>query len=265
MLCFYMMPHAADLRSVSFNDQKTRLYGGVLCCYVGRLSDVLHDLCLYVWQTSHFTKRGNQLTALSVVCDGVHCSADQQWNRQTRTYSFELRWHHNEASQIPRLTIVYSAIYSGADERKHQSSASLAFVRGIYGGLVNCPHKGLVTRKMFPFDYIIMVYSQLPPGNWPNFTWIRKTETKGTGKQKPGGGKPQRNNRAQRTEHYTTSTTDCKNKCQNKMKHQRIMPENWKTKLETQKANYRTTKNNWWTQRDNYKTQKDNYWNSENN
>ena len=35
-------------------------------------------------------------------------------------------------SQIISLTIVYSAVYSGADQRKHQSSASLAFVRGIH-------------------------------------------------------------------------------------------------------------------------------------
>ena len=36
------------------------------------------------------------------------------------------------ASQITSLTVVYSIVYSGADERKHQSSASLAFVWGIY-------------------------------------------------------------------------------------------------------------------------------------
>ena len=33
-------------------------------------------------------------------------------------------------SQITSLTIVYSTVYSGADQRKHQSSASLAFVWG---------------------------------------------------------------------------------------------------------------------------------------
>ena len=33
------------------------------------------------------------------------------------------------ASQITSLTIVYSTVYSGADKRKHLSSASLAFVR----------------------------------------------------------------------------------------------------------------------------------------
>ena len=60
------------------------------------------------------------------------------------------------ASQITSLTIVYSTVYSDADQRKHQSSASLAFVRGIHRWPVNSPHKWPVTRKMFPFDDIIM-------------------------------------------------------------------------------------------------------------
>ena len=61
------------------------------------------------------------------------------------------------ASQITSLTIVYSSVYSGADQRKHQSSASLAFVRGIHRSPVNAPHKGPVTRrKMFPFGDVIM-------------------------------------------------------------------------------------------------------------
>ena len=60
------------------------------------------------------------------------------------------------ASQITSLTIVYSTVYSDADQRKHQSAASLAFVRGIHRGPVNSPHKGPVTRKMFPFDDVIM-------------------------------------------------------------------------------------------------------------
>ena len=60
------------------------------------------------------------------------------------------------ASQITSLTIVYSIVYSDADQRKHQSSASLAFVRGIHRGPVNSPHKWPDTRKMFPFDDVIM-------------------------------------------------------------------------------------------------------------
>ena len=62
------------------------------------------------------------------------------------------------ASQITSLTIVYSTVYSGLDQRKHQSSASLAFVRGIHRWPVNSPHKGPVRRKKFPFDDIIMYF-----------------------------------------------------------------------------------------------------------
>ena len=60
------------------------------------------------------------------------------------------------ASQITSFTFVYSTVYSGADQRKNQSSASLAFVGGIHRWLVNSPHKGKVMRKMFPFDDGIM-------------------------------------------------------------------------------------------------------------
>ena len=60
------------------------------------------------------------------------------------------------ASQITSLTVVYSIVYSGVNQRKHQSSASLAFVREIHRGPVNFPHKWPVTRKMFPFDDVII-------------------------------------------------------------------------------------------------------------
>ena len=70
------------------------------------------------------------------------------------------------ASQITSLAIVSSAVYSGTDQRKHQSSASLAFVRWIYRWPVNSPHKVPVTRKMFPFDGVIMICHHL---SWPDF------------------------------------------------------------------------------------------------
>ena len=75
--------------------------------------------------------------------------------------------HYNDvimeaiASQITSLTIVYSIVYSDADQRKHQSSASLAFVWGIHRGPVNSPHKWPVTRKMFPFDDVIMFWCNM--------------------------------------------------------------------------------------------------------
>ena len=60
-------------------------------------------------------------------------------------------------SQITNVSIVCSPACSGADQREHQSSTSLAFVRGIHQQLVNSPHKEPVTRKIFPFDDVIMV------------------------------------------------------------------------------------------------------------
>ena len=60
------------------------------------------------------------------------------------------------ASQITSLKNVYSIIYSGADQREHQSSASLVFVRGIHRWPVNSLHKGPITRKIFLFDDVIM-------------------------------------------------------------------------------------------------------------
>ena len=59
-------------------------------------------------------------------------------------------------SLITGLTIVYSTVYSGADQRKHRSSASLALVRGIHRWPVNSPHKEPVARKMLLFDDVIM-------------------------------------------------------------------------------------------------------------
>ena len=61
------------------------------------------------------------------------------------------------ASQTNSLTVVYSTVHSGANRRKHQSFASLAFVRGIHRWPVNSPHKWPVTRRMFPFDDVIML------------------------------------------------------------------------------------------------------------
>ena len=60
------------------------------------------------------------------------------------------------SSQITSLAIVYSTFFSGADQRKQQSSASLVFVQGIHRWPVNYSHKGPVTRKIFPFDDVIM-------------------------------------------------------------------------------------------------------------
>ena len=75
----------------------------------------------------------------------------------------DLTTHYNDvrmgtmAYQITSLTIVSPTGYSEADQRKHQSSGLLAFVRAIHRWPVNSPHKGPVTRKTFPFDDVIMI------------------------------------------------------------------------------------------------------------
>ena len=94
-------------------------------------------------------------------------------------------------SQITSLMIVYSTVYSDADQRKYQSSMSLAFVRGIHQGPVNSPHKWPVTRKMFLFDdvFIVLVREHLyndlgpPPAAWyivptawPSSAFIRQDQ-----------------------------------------------------------------------------------------
>ena len=79
-----------------------------------------------------------------------HCSLCRQ---MVILFSHNWLLHYSDvimstmASQVTSLTIVYTTVYSGADQRKHQSSASLAFVRGIHWWLVNSPHKWPVTRK----------------------------------------------------------------------------------------------------------------------
>ena len=69
-----------------------------------------------------------------------------------------LLWRHNGRGSVSNHQPhnCYSTVYSDADQRKHQCSASLASVRGIHRGPVNSPHKWPVTRKMYPFDDVIM-------------------------------------------------------------------------------------------------------------
>ena len=108
-------------------------------------------------------------------CDIRQVPSSSQWSTATFIHcklvtpygDEDLDQHYNDvimimiASQITSLTIVYLTVYSGAHQRKHQSSASMAFVRGIHRGPVNSPHKGPVTRKMFPFNDVIMTLAQV--------------------------------------------------------------------------------------------------------
>ena len=109
------------------------------CSFVVNL-DMLQKKQLNCWSFETFLK---------CLCDSIECC-----------------FHYNDVivspmgSQITNLTIVCSSVYSDLDQRKHQSSTSLVFVRGIHRWPVNPSHKGPVTWKMFPFDDVIM------------FTWL---------------------------------------------------------------------------------------------
>ena len=79
--------------------------------------------------------------------------------------------HHSDvimgmmASRITSVLIVCSTVSSSADQREHQSSTSLAFVRGIHRWPVNSPNKRPVTGKTFPFDDVIKQTSHLSSQN----------------------------------------------------------------------------------------------------
>ena len=118
--------------------------------------DLLHD--------ARWNSRVNMLTMSSITAPDIVIVATSSASRDDKigimmARGFQcchqlgpLRSLH---PQITSLTIAYSTVYSDADQRKHQSSASLAFVRWIHRGPVNSPHKWPVTRKMFPFDDVI--------------------------------------------------------------------------------------------------------------
>ena len=119
-----LLPAHGGARDFSFKSPKHYIY-----------------ICIYIYTDYHYLYLHLYLSLYG-----------QLWPQHT------LQWRHmgTIASQITSLTIVYSTVYSDADQRKYQSSASLAFVRGIHRRPVNSPHKWPVTRQMFPFDDVIV-------------------------------------------------------------------------------------------------------------
>ena len=76
------------------------------------------------------------------------------WRHDNNT----LQWRHDEcdgvSNHLPHDCLLNRL--SRRRSKKHQASASLAFVTGIHRWPVNSPYKGPVPRKMFPFDDVIM-------------------------------------------------------------------------------------------------------------
>ena len=122
----------------------------------------LYRTCDQVWK---FQNSHTSCTCLYIYTY-IHIYAYMHWvsfdlTSMVKSMSI-IMLHYNDvvmsamASQSTSLTIVYSSVHSGVDQRKHQSSASLAFVWGIHRWPMNSPHKWPVTRIMFPFDDIII-------------------------------------------------------------------------------------------------------------
>ena len=137
------------------------------------LSNVRLWLCQILFLSIHLYKHMFTTYASIILCFLFYCSVIFIELPEAYRYFNSVEWcfskaceselmHYSDVimgamtSQITSLTIVYSMVYSGADKRKHQSFASLAFVRGIHRWPVNSQHKGPVMRKMFPFDDIII-------------------------------------------------------------------------------------------------------------
>ena len=96
------------------------------------------------------------VTSLVEYVLGMHC----MWSFTViitvkSTFRQQFVTHYNDVimttmeSQITSLTVVYSTVYSDADQRKHQSSVSLAFVWGIHRSRWIPRTKGQLRGKCF--------------------------------------------------------------------------------------------------------------------
>ena len=128
----------------------------------GALRELVYSCLIDLTLGLHFALHIERICILYLFGISIHNSWYLPWWFVSIPHCMKWIGHYDDvtmgaiASQITSLTIVYSTVYSGADQSKHQSSASLAFVWGIHRGPVNSPHKWPVTRKMFPFDDVIM-------------------------------------------------------------------------------------------------------------
>ena len=112
--------------------------------YCGNISLLLKYFSFYSYRNSH-NEYPAKSTCSTYAIDGMR-------------NLFALQWRHNERDGVSNDQPHHCFVYSGAHQRKHQSCAPLAFVRRLQRGLVNSPHKGSVTLKMFPFDCVIIEF-----------------------------------------------------------------------------------------------------------
>ena len=105
-----------------------------------------------VWLESHTSgHRGGKSVSFPPVYARLTAA-----NTELRPYILSALHCDNSLEMVSQMAMVCSTVCSSADQRKHHSSASLAFGRGIHRWPVNSPDKGPVIRKMFPLDDVIM-------------------------------------------------------------------------------------------------------------
>ena len=118
--------------------------------YLAMLYTYPHMLSQLLWALSCTCIRDVPASIIDAYSSKAHMAI------QAHSYSWE--WRHNERDSVSdNQPHVCSTVYSGAYQRKHQSSASLAFVWGIHRWPVDAPHKRPVTRKLCPFDDVFML------------------------------------------------------------------------------------------------------------
>ena len=96
-----------------------------------------------------------------VVCNIIRFNTNYTtWQGLFLPTEMALQWRHNGRNVVPNhqphapfFRRRSRTVFSGADQRKHQSSVSRAFVRGIHWWPVNFPHKWPVTRKMYQWRH----------------------------------------------------------------------------------------------------------------
>ena len=144
---------------VQGGNNSNALVTAVQSCAKLPITDIQHDIHLFTYHINPLCTSPIHIRDLNILTSFK--MADLEISGNIEEYR-KICIHYIDvimstmASQITSLTIVNSTFYSGADQRKHQSSASLAFVWVIHRGPLNSPHKWPVTRKMFPFDDVIM-------------------------------------------------------------------------------------------------------------
>ena len=128
---------------------------------------VLHFTCILIIKWLEVLEDWKPCHEFTLIVDSIiNLVYTAWWRHQMETFSTLLTLCAGNspvtviisamASQTNAVSIVDSTVCSGAVQTKHQSSSSLAFVRGIHRSPVDFLHKGPVMRKILPFDDVIM-------------------------------------------------------------------------------------------------------------